>query len=403
MLKSDELKKELDAKIKEVEKLQSEQKLQEAKAASKDILRLKNEYDTALNLEKAQFENFLQNKKLVYSPTGNNASNDAKKLRNRAFNKLVFNRGNTLTDDERVAYFNVSGSPGQPGQIESIDSKGGYLVPEEQMRTLQEFRQAYVALKDYVTVITTSSISGRWPTLPYQNLTFQNFAEMTDISEADINFGEATYSISDRGLIIPISNQIIEDADIDIMSVIGRMLAEGAVKAENTAIVDKLNALATTTTPGDNPTTTLTATTVSSHKTFNKALFKDLDAIYYPQAKIFTNQDGFLYLSNLDDGNQRPLFQPDVVLPDTYRYRGKEIVVIPNGTLPNLTIGSSNYAPFFVGDMKAFLTFFERQGMELATSTELYFRKYATAIRAVVRWGVTVTDSNAMKALAAAL
>ena len=50
-----------------------------------------------------------------------------------------------------------------------------------------------------------------------------------------------------------------------------------------------------------------------------------------------------------------------------------------------------------------FVKFFERQGMELTTSTELYFKKYATAIRAVVRWGVTVTDSNAMKALAASI
>lgn len=396
MLKSDEIRKEITAKVAETEKYRNEGKIAEAKNAAQEILKLKDELDVQLTLEKTKDEEFFASAK----PVNENAGElDNATLCNRAFNKLVFGRGR-LTDEERRAYFNVTGSPGQPGQIESIDAKGGYLVPEDQMRTLQEFRKAYVALKDYVTVVSTNTTSGRWPTLPYQQLTFQSFAEMTDIAEGDISFGEATYSIEDRGLIIPVSNQLIADADVDIMSVIGRHLAEGAVKAENIAILSKLNELVTQT---ENSTTTLTATTITSHKAFNKALLKDLDGVYYPQAKIYTNQDGLLYLANLDDGNNRPLFTPDVTSPDTYRYRGKEIVVIPNSTLPSVTVSTKNYAPFFVGDMKAYLTFFERQGMELATSSELYFRKYGTAIRAVVRWGVTIMDEDAMLALAVEL
>ena len=106
-----------------------------------------------------------------------------------------------------------------------------------------------------------------------------------------------------------------------------------------------------------------------------------------------------MWLSNLDDGQNRPLLVPDVTQPNTYRYRGKEIVVIPNSTLPNTTISSKDYAPFFIGDMRSYITFFERQGVELATSTELYFRKYGTALRAVIRFGVTVTDPNAVTAV----
>ena len=157
-----------------------------------------------------------------------------------------------------------------------------------------------------------------------------------------------------------------------------------AVNTENALILGKLN--------------TLTATTISDLKGLNKALVKDLDPVYWSNAKIYCNQDGFLWLSNLVDANQRPLLQPDVAAPDVYRYRGKEIVVVPNGTMPNDTSGSKTTTPLFVGNMSDFILFVERKGVEIAVSTEYLFAKYATALRCVVRFGATVDDSDAMKA-----
>ena len=74
-------------------------------------------------------------------------------------------------------------------------------------------------------------------------------------------------------------------------------------------------------------------------------------------------------------------------------------MVIPNTQLPNTTISSKNYAPFFVGDMKSYITFFDRAGLELAASDQVYFKFYGTALRGVIRFGIVVTDSNAMTAL----
>lgn len=397
MKKSNEIAQKINAKRLELENYKRTEKYTEAQSVATELNKLVDEYNVQAALEKSDFENLVNKFEAEMKNGKKKPPDDEKKLCNRAFNKLIFGREKYLTDDERQAYLNVTGSPGQPGQIESIDGKGGYLVPEEQMKTLLEFRKAYVALKDYVTVVHTNTTSGRYPILPFQQLQFQAFDEMTDISESDINFDEATYTISDRGLIVPVSKQLVADADIDVMSLVGRMLAEGAVVAENKAILAELNNMIATT---ENNVTTLKVTPITSYKAFNKALLRDLDGIYYNQAKIFTNQDGITYLSNIVDAMNRPLFTPDVTAPDTYRYRGKEIVVIPNLTLPSIEDSQKRYAPFFVGDMKAYLTFFERQGMELATSEELYFRKYGLALRAVVRWGVKVTDANAMLALA---
>ena len=183
-------------------------------------------------------------------------------MRNRAFNKLVFNGINArLTDAEHEAYYNVSGTPGQPGQIEAISAKGGYLVPEESMQKLQEFKEPYIKLKDEVTVVTVTAPSGKWPQLPPQKLEFMSFTEMTPIAESDVTFAQATYSIEDKGLIIPISNQLIDDADVNIIEVIGNQLAISAVKGENKAILSPLNDMA------DSSDTTIMATNTTKNLT----------------------------------------------------------------------------------------------------------------------------------------
>ncbi len=395
MKKSDELRQAISAKKLEVENLQSEMKISDAAAAAKELQKLNNEFQIAVALEGAQFDDFKKSAAPVATPS----TTDAAKLRNRAFNKLVLNPARKepipLTDDERAAYFNVSGSPEQPAQIESLDEKGGYLVPAEQMATLQEFRKDFVSLKNYVSVVSANSTSGRWATFTQQNLKFQKFAEMSDIPETDTTFGEATYVIEDWGLTVPISKQLIYDANIDILSFMGRQLVEGVVTTENEEILKPLNKLIT----GDAASNIAEAPTITSHQSLNNAMLKTLDGVYYNAAKIFTNQDGFLWLANLEDTQKRPLFQPDISEPNKYLYRGKEIVVIPNTQLPNTAISSKNYAPFWIADLRSFITFFERKGLELIADKSVFFKKYGVGLQGVVRFSVVVTDPAAAVAL----
>ena len=375
MLKSDELKKEIATKRVEVENFQREEKIPEAKKAAAELSKMVDEYDVAVAMERSNFENFLANAKHVNKTSGD----DEKTLRNRAFNKLVFNRGQ-LTDEERRAYFNVTGSPGQPGLVESIDEKGGYLVPEEQLTTIREFRKAYAQLRNYCHVIQANSTSGKWPTLGEESGVLVNFDELTDINESDFEFGQARYEIASYGDIIPVSNMLIKDTNVNILGIIGQRLARKAVNTENAVILAQLN--------------TLSATAITDYKGLNKALIRDLDPIYFANARIFTNQDGFLWLSNLVDANQRPILQPDVTAPNIYRYKGKQIVVLPNSILQT----ADSKIPFFVGNLSDYLMFFERQGVEIAVSTEVFFTKYGTALRCVIRFGVAVDDTDAIKA-----
>lgn len=412
MKKSDELRKTVDELQAQIENLQQEGKVAEAKKLVAEMNNAVDMFKAAKAMEQDDFTNFSQNAKPAQS------RESLERIRNRAFNKLLF--GKRLTDEERLAYYNdgddtVSGGSGTDtvtggsgtdtvtgggdssnsltGQIEGTDSKGGYLVPVEQLPILREFRKAYAQLKDYCHVVQANSTSGKWPTLGEESGLLVNFTELDQIQESDFEFGQASYSISDYGDIIPVSNQLIKDANVNILGIVGQRLARKAVNTENSAILGLLS------TNLSNPST------ISNYKGFTKAINVDLDPIYYANTKIFTNQDGFQWMSELQDAQNRPLLLPDVTAPDTFRFRGKPVVVLPNSVLASSAASGQTpaYAPFYIGNMADYVMFFERQGVEIAVSTEYLFGKYGTALRCVVRFGVAADDTSALKAYKVAL
>ena len=421
MKKSDELRKIVDELQAQIENLQQEGKTAEARKLVPEMDNAVAMFKAAKEMEAADFSNF----SLGARPAQHRESRE--RIRNRAFNKLLF--GKRLTDAERRAYYNdgddsvsggsgtdtvtvtggddtVSGGSGTDtvtgggdssnsltGQIEGTDSKGGYLVPVEQLPILREFRKAYAQLRNYCHVVQANSTSGKWPTLGEESGLLVNFTELDQIQESDFEFGQASYSISDYGDIIPVSNQLIKDANVNIMGIVGQRLARKAVNTENSAILGLLSTGLT------NPST------ISNYKGLTKAINVDLDPIYYANTKIFTNQDGFQWMSDLQDAQNRPLLVPDVTAPDTFRFRGKPVVVLPNSVLASSEAAGATpaYAPFYIGNMADYVMFFERQGVEIAVSTEYLFAKYGTALRCVVRFGVAADDTSALKAYKVAL
>ena len=368
MKKSDEIKKTVDELRHEVENLQQEEKYEDAAKRAKDLTNAVGQYEAALAMEKAALTDFAG----TAAPVEENKVSDAV-MRNRVFNKLVL--GRTLTEEER-GYVNQIGSP---GQVEGTPAKGGYLVPEEQMRQIREYRKAYTALKDFAHVQHANSISGKMPTLGDETGKLTAFEELNSIKQSDFDFGQLKYEIKDYGDIIPVSNQLLDDADVNLTAIIGQRFARKAVNTENDEILKLLKKL--------------TPTAVTDAKGFMKILNVSLDPSYYANARIVTNQDGFQWLSELEDAQKRPLLVPDVAAPDTYRFRGKPIIVVSNGTLPTET----KKVPFYVGSIADYVAFFERAGVEIAVSTDFLFDKYATALRCVERFGVVADDTDAVK------
>ena len=377
MKKSDELKKIIDELKDKADKLQQAEQYDDAARVADELRDAVRDYKVARAMEEAEATNFVAT---ATPATAKSMISDAV-MRNRVFNKLVLGR---KLNEEEQAFLNAAGTP---GQVETTPGKGGYLVPQEQIAQFLELRRAYTQLKGYTNVQVALSNAGKQPTVGTETGTLTAFDELNEIHQGDIDFGQLEYAIKDYGDIIPVSNSLLQDADLNLMGIIGQRFARKAVNTENAQILAKLAAIT------DSPTA------ISSYKGITKALNVTLDPAFYANAKIFTNQDGFEWMSELEDGQNRPLLMPDVVAPDTYRFRGKEVVVISNSILETSETGTGTVtrkAPMYIGSMSDFLAFFERKGVEVAVSDQAGFTKNATLIRAIERFDTVVADA-AMK------
>lgn len=380
MKKSDQLKKtydEIKAKINDLQEAGETKKAYDLLSELKDA---EAAYKVQLELEKKDLADFLPEAGPVLK-----SGVEDKVMRNRIFNKLVL--GVPLNEQEREFYAadstpvkRVDDAVGTPGQVGATPTKGGYLVPEEQMAQLREYRKAYTSLKTLAHVQTANSTSGSMPTLGDEAGLLKNFEEITTIKQSDFDFGQLKYEIKDYGDIIPVSNQLLQDADVSILSIIGQRFARKSINTENKEILDLLGGLS--------------ASELKDYKSLMKALNVNLDPAYYAGARIVTNQDGFQWMSELEDNQKRPLLVPDVAAQDTYRFRGKEIFVLSNNTMKT----ESNKIPFYIGSIGDYVAFFQRLGVEIAVSQDFLFDKYATALRCVERFGVVADDKDAVKA-----
>lgn len=377
MKKSVELKKTVDELKAKVEALQANEQYDDAAKEAETLNEAVRDYKTALAIESAELENMQQQA----APVG--ARKDDKKILNRAFNKAVL--GWAMTDEEKDiinrAGLKVVDAAGTPGQVGATPAKGGYLVPEEQMTTLREYRRAYTALKDLCNVQTANSTTGKMPTIGQETGKLIAFEELNEINQDDLDFGQLTYTIADYGDIIPVSNQFLQDADINIMQLIGQRFARKSVNTENEKILEILKALE--------------PQSVSNWKGITKALNVSLDPAISAGARILTNQDGLEYLDELTDSQGRPLLTPSLVDKTSYVFRGRPITVVSNALLAS----GAKTIPFYIGAFADMIAFFQRLGVEVAVSTDAGFTKYATYLRAVERFGVVKDDPDAVISL----
>lgn len=395
MKKSLEIKKMLDEMKKNIENLQGEGKTAEAKAKLPELQDLKDQFAVQDALERSEQTEFLQSGVRVASGVLDPVNKAEKtRMRNRIFNKLVFGdiSGGRLTDEEKSYLDNtqftrvdrVMDAAGTPGQVGTTPAKGGYLIPTEQFAQVLEFRRAYTSLKDLCTVRPAGSRNGQQPTIGEEDGLLTNFDELNEIQQSDVDFAQLTYAIKDYGDIIPIARQLLQDIDVDLIGLIGQRFARKAINTENAQILAKINAL--------------TATTGTDYTDIVKVLNVGLDPAISDVSQIITNQSGLQYLDTLVDSNKRPLLTDSLADPTQKLFKGRRIVVLKNSLLANDTVTKegTTYYPFVIGSLADYLHFFDRAGVEIATSDQAGFTKNAIYVRAIERFDTVIADSAAL-------
>ncbi|MBP2027406.1 HK97 family phage major capsid protein [Acetoanaerobium pronyense] len=264
---------------------------------------------------------------------------------------------------------------------------GGYLIPIDQQTRVNELKRSLPALENYVKVEPVRTLTGSRNIEKNALYTpFQEFTEGNDVPASDApQFTNIPYAIKDRGGILPVPNNLMNDSDIAIESYLNSWLAKKSVATRNKLILDLLN--------------TLTKVPVTDLTDLKEIFNIELDPAIEASAKVFTNQDGFNWLDTLKDAEGKFMVQPNPLEPTKKMLFGKyEIVVLSNKAMATRNDGTNYQAPIIIGDMEEAVVLFDREQMSLL-STNIggqAFTKNRTDIRAIQREDVKMFDSEAV-------
>ena len=357
-----ELRQKFAAMVADARKLTEEGKLEEAKAKTEEAKAINEQIKQAEEIEKMEEELNQDAGTPVTEPV-----EDKKADVNKAFFKAI--TGKKLT-------------PAENALIEKADSdpNGSILVPTDENTRINEFKREYKSLRTHVREYRTTVVSGSFVDENNSTMSLlQDINEMEEIPQEDgPKFKTKSYSIKNKGAILPVSNYLLADEQAGLMNYVGRWFARKAVKTENADILTVMKA-------------DKTAKALADWKALKRSLNKDIDPALIPGSVIVTNQDGFDELDNAVDENGRPILQPDPKNPTQKMFKGLTIDVYSNADIPS----AKGKAPIFYGNLEEAITFVNRERYEIAKSKEAGFTKNATLIRILERYDVIKTDNEA--------
>lgn len=245
---------------------------------------------------------------------------------------------------------------------EGSSANGGYTVPQDIQTRINEYKTNRFSFEPYVGVENVSTLSGsRTYRKRNQSAPFEQVSEGGAIPLiSNPQYEVLSYSIKKYGGIIQVTDELFEDTAVNISSEIAKHFAlcrEDTVNSKTLAI---LQAKEETAISGG----------ITSLRTL---LIKTLGGAYTNTAKIYTNDDGYAYLCNQQDTNQRDYFFYDpsgkgepainiggIIVP---------VVHVPNSVMAS-TAASNNRIkmPFIVGDLYEAVRLFDRRQMSIAAS-----------------------------------
>lgn len=313
--------------------------LEKAKEILDEIEKLKEEYDVEKRLFENEKESAELNKEDVAEIEKNIADKNEEEKKEDSISKFAKEIRNIAK-----------------GMNEGTPADGGYTVPEDISTMVEKRREAKASLIDLVSVETVSTNKGsRTFKKRSQQTGFTKVGEGGKItSKSTPQFERIDYVISKYAGYLPVTNELLEDSDTNIVNIIVEWLGDESRVTRNKIILElikkkaekKLNGL-------DDIKETLNITLGSAFK--------------YTSV-IVTNDDGLQYLDTLKDNDGKYLLQPNPANPMQMRLSAGAatvpVITVPNADLPTTT----NKIPFIIGDLKEAIKFFDRKQLTINTS-----------------------------------
>ncbi|MFB5553286.1 phage major capsid protein [Bacillus thuringiensis] len=351
-------------------------KYEDAKAKIEEAKNTKNELDNYLAMMQIQVSDPVNSQAGVLPPSSVKNEDPSYK---EVFMKAI--RGQNLSHEEASVMQEYKAA-----LSENSGKDGGYIVPEDITTTINQLKQTVDSLEQYVNVQPVSTNKGartlekRATSTPFAPLS--EYGKPNAMQEiASPEFDRLSYAIEDYAGFLPVPNDLLDDTDQALEEYLRQWIAKKSIATRNYLILQELNKL--------------TKVDFKDYKGIKTALNVTLDPAFAAGANIFTNQDGFNYLDQLEDKNGRPLLQPDPTNPTRSLLSGKPVITLSNKTIATDKDGK---APFIVGNLKEAIILWDRKQLSIDMTTEggNAWRTNTSEFRAIEREDVTPWDTEAV-------
>jgi len=284
----------------------------------------------------------------------------------------------------------IKGIPSVVNQIDSsTDLNGnaiGLTIPQDIQTAIHTLVRQYDALEQYVNVESVSTLSGsrvyeKWSDVtPLANL---DADDATIGDNDDPKLAIVKYLIKRYAGMSTVTNTLLNDTAENILAWLSSWIAKKVVVTRNQAIIAVMNAVPK-------------KPTVAKFDDIKDMVSTAVDPAVATTSFFLTNVSGLAVLNKVKDAMGNYLLQPDPTQSDVKVIDGKQVKVLADRWLPDV----SGSHPLYFGDLKQAVTLFDRQQMSLL-STNIgagAFEKDLTKIRVIDRFDVEPTDTEAFVA-----
>ena len=227
-------------------------------------------------------------------------------------------------------------------------------------------------LKQFVTTHKASKGEGSYPILKHAT------SEMASVEELEKNpalakpeFTDVPWKVKTYRGAIPLSQEAIDDADVDLLSIVAEAAQQIKVNTTNKAIATVLK--------------DFEAKTAADLDAIKEILNVELDPAY--NVSFVVSQSFYQKLDTLKDKNGRYLLQDSIVSASGKAFLGHPVFVVSDATL-----GATGEAKAFIGDVQRAVLFADRQELGLRWTDNEIYGQY---LQAVVRFDVKKADAKA--------
>lgn len=380
-----ELLNKINAKKEEVKNLAKENKIEEAKAAKKELIDLQAKFDVLYDLEDEAEEKIKDDIENVTVISG--AVNKGKEVVNAFVNAIKAGLSKKPVAEKDMEILN--------SMKEGTPEDGGLTVPQDIQTSIKELRRSQDALETLVNVETVSTETGTRviekaaDQTPFDNVDEE--AEFPDVSTPQ--FEKISYKVKKKGGILKVTRELLQDTAENIIGYLRRWIAKKSKATRNALIVKKIDEI--------------TASKEVSIKDLDglKDIFNEkLDPAIAVSSGVVTNQSGFNWLDKLKDSDGKYALQADPTNATKKLLFGEyPVTVVSNKVLKSKGVGSSGQEtawkhPIICGDLKEAITIFDRENMTIEISTEAgdLWGKDQTGIKVRERLDIQAVDSEAI-------